>query len=171
MVPPSPGGHHRPGALARELERSDEVHPQRCAELLGRLVERRHRLACAGVVHQDVDPVVVRERRGDESFRGAVLCQVAHNRMGVAELGRKAVEPFDATRCKHDSCTDRVEYACEAGAETRACTGDDRDLAVEPKCGEGIEHTRNLVAALRRSGFVTTPPPVRPRVVAAAQAA
>ena len=95
---------------------------------------------------QDVDAVVARECGGDERPRRANLCQVARDRMRVTELCRELVESFDPTRGEDDSRTDRVEHAREAGAETRARTGDDRDLAVQMKRGQGVEHTRNLAA-------------------------
>ena len=89
----------------------------------------------------------MRERGGDERGRRAILRQIARDRMRVAELGRKLLEPFDAPRRDDDTHADRVEHAREAGAETGARAGDDRDLAVEPERGQGVEHARNLPVA------------------------
>ena len=125
-----------------DRERCDEVQLHGGPEVVDRLVERAHRLAAAGVVHHDVDAAGGVDDPRDQLGARAGVGDVAVDDDRIGEPGRERVEPVAPTGGDGDARADRVEHGGEAGAESGAGAGDERDLAVESESGEWLHGGR-----------------------------
>ena len=118
--------------LLGDLPGRVDVQPVHGAEALQRDVSERRRELSAGIVHEDVDALVLHSDRVEERRNLIGLADIArHRRASVAELLRDRRDRLGATAADRDAAARGDDRAGGGGADPGAATGHDGDLLSE----------------------------------------
>jgi hypothetical protein len=123
--------HHRRQRRLAHVERAAQVDVGDGLVIGGRDIEGLDRLGDAGVVHQNVDPAIFFDSRGDGGVAGGLVGDVAGEpQMVGADRGGGLARRFGVQVEDHDFRAVGGEQSCRGEAQTAfgSRTGDDTDF-------------------------------------------